>query len=487
MKIPPYSRNYTGIICYCISCPGEEEENSTCRLKEGAQCYAAVEEVFNPDINDYEPVYDAGCLGPDEQSTLQCEGDRVPSENYRSIKCCNFTDLCNKNLLSEYKPRTKITPPTLLEVNLSTAVIAFSIVFTVAVIISIMFLFYKYRKNNGSRKGLTKLSNKEPSKCNNNLHNFSHSSGSGDGQSLLTRRTIGREVRKEQFLGKGRFSEKWIVIWKEDRIVMKTFTTCEEEQWAREKSIYATGLNHVNVLGLIGSDHLKDGLRATFTYYCPNGSLHDYIKKHCLNDMEFLTLARSATNGVQILHKEIRGTCTRPSIVHRNITSKNFLVNEAGECVICDFEVALMESEKFDPKMDLRVGTPRYAAPEIVNETIHSFEGFKMADIYSLGLVLWEMCRRSVAVSQDYALPFADLLPKYPIMEDMKNIFATKKTVHEMLGIPITWEKDSILSTVTLIVKECTNENAKSRPTSVRISKYFSSWKTNEKKISMYQ
>lgn len=35
-------------------------------------------------------------------------------------------------------------------------------------------------------------------------------------------------------------------------------------------------------------------------------------------------------------------------------------------------------------------------APEILDETInmHSFESFKRADIYSLGLVFWELARR---------------------------------------------------------------------------------------------
>lgn len=38
----------------------------------------------------------------------------------------------------------------------------------------------------------------------------------------------------------------------------------------------------------------------------------------------------------------------------------------------------------------------RYMAPEILDETInmHSFESFKQADIYSLGLVFWELTRR---------------------------------------------------------------------------------------------
>lgn len=38
----------------------------------------------------------------------------------------------------------------------------------------------------------------------------------------------------------------------------------------------------------------------------------------------------------------------------------------------------------------------RYMAPEILDDTmnINNFESFKRADIYSLGLVYWEISRR---------------------------------------------------------------------------------------------
>jgi len=43
-----------------------------------------------------------------------------------------------------------------------------------------------------------------------------------------------------------------------------------------------------------------------------------------------------------------------------------------------------------------RVGTRRYMAPEVLDETIDGrhFESFKRADVYALGLVLWEVTRR---------------------------------------------------------------------------------------------
>ena len=44
-----------------------------------------------------------------------------------------------------------------------------------------------------------------------------------------------------------------------------------------------------------------------------------------------------------------------------------------------------------------RVGTKRYMAPEVLDNSINKdhFECFKRADIYSFGLVLWEISRRT--------------------------------------------------------------------------------------------
>lgn len=45
-----------------------------------------------------------------------------------------------------------------------------------------------------------------------------------------------------------------------------------------------------------------------------------------------------------------------------------------------------------------RVGTKRYMAPEVLDETIRVdvFESYKQTDIWALGLVFWEITRRTV-------------------------------------------------------------------------------------------
>ena len=58
-------------------------------------------------------------------------------------------------------------------------------------------------------------------------------------------------------------------------------------------------------------------------------------------------------------------------------------------------ECCCSETNEIDITANTRVGTRRYMAPEVLDERIDTrvFDNFKMADMYSLGLVFWEMCR----------------------------------------------------------------------------------------------
>lgn len=59
-------------------------------------------------------------------------------------------------------------------------------------------------------------------------------------------------------------------------------------------------------------------------------------------------------------------------------------------------------------KQNTRVGTRRYMAPEVLDGSLDvtSFEAFLKADIYSFGLVLWELSRRTVTGEKEVGPPF---------------------------------------------------------------------------------
>lgn len=70
-----------------------------------------------------------------------------------------------------------------------------------------------------------------------------------------------------------------------------------------------------------------------------------------------------------------------------------------GVCAIGDLGLAVRfdpELNEIDIPLNGKVGTKRYLAPEVLNDTIDMtvFESFKRADVYALGLVFWEICTR---------------------------------------------------------------------------------------------
>lgn len=60
-----------GLTCYCQGhCPNDNF-NGSCEARPYSQCFAAVEEVFNPDTGLAEPEYTYGCLPPEEKGLMQ--------------------------------------------------------------------------------------------------------------------------------------------------------------------------------------------------------------------------------------------------------------------------------------------------------------------------------------------------------------------------------------------------------------------------------
>ncbi len=60
-----------GLTCYCQGhCPNDHF-NGTCEARPLSQCFAAVEEVYNPDTGLPEPEYTYGCLPPEEKGLMQ--------------------------------------------------------------------------------------------------------------------------------------------------------------------------------------------------------------------------------------------------------------------------------------------------------------------------------------------------------------------------------------------------------------------------------
>lgn len=332
-----------------------------------------------------------------------------------------------------------------------------------------------------------------------NHPDLSSSFGSGSGYNSERRmnlRTIARQITLIECIGKGRFGEVHRGSFRGDNVAVKIFASRDEKSWSREMDIYRTALmRHENILGFIAADNKDKGNWTELwliTEYHELGSLYDFLSQNTINNYDMLIFAISIANGLTFLHSEIRGTsgtlnangnnyhCTsgyKPAIAHRDIKSKNVLVKSNMECCINDLGLAVRHDSRNDEverPPDHRVGTKRYMAPEVLDEKLNprSFDSYCKSDIYSFGLVLWEIASRTVNSSapivEEYRQPFYEFVAPDPTFEEMKKVVVVDRC---RPAVSRHWGNDEYLRVMEKVVQECWYHDPGARLTALRVKK----------------
>nr|UYR58228.1 thick veins 1 [Henosepilachna vigintioctopunctata] len=473
--------------CYCDGhCPNGEV-NGTCEIKPGGMCFASVEAVLGEDGNEY-PMWSYGCFPSGESGLMQCKGHLVPHLESKSIQCCDDVNECNRNLKPLYPERPTTEAPVFEQFDsLPYIVLLTSITACITIFLLVIAIIYKkYNRKDMQRKHNLYARNYQVKYPNMEVHGplsnlIDQSSGSGSGLPILVQRTIAKQIQMVRSVGKGRYGEVLLANWRGEQVAVKVFNTTEEQSWFRETEVYQTVLmRHDNILGFIAAD-IKGGSwpqMILITDYHERGSLYDHLQTHVLDSNSLLLMATSIASGLSHLHTEIFGTRGKPAIAHRDIKSKNILVKRNGECCIADFGLAvkyLSDTNEIDVPPNIRSGTRRYMAPEILDKSISlkNFEAHKMSDMYAFGLVLWEMSRRcitgdKITTADEYCVPYYDLVPSDPSFDDMLDVVCVKKLRPQ---IPLRWETDDTLLTMSKIMQECWHANPAVRLTALRVKK----------------
>ena len=216
-------------------------------------------------------------------------------------------------------------------------------------------------------------------------------------------RTIARQITLQFCVGRGRFGEVWKGRWRGEEVAVKIFSPKEESSWYREAEFYQTVLlRHDHILGFIAADIRGTGpdiQLLIITEYHKYGSLYDFLQNHTFDHRIMLRLAYTTISGLTYLHREINGMKGKPAIAHRDVKSKNILVKDNLTCAIGDLGLAVRlnpETRELEIGESLRLPTHRYMAPEVLDGTLETnhFDAYRVADLYSFGLVIWEIARR---------------------------------------------------------------------------------------------
>nr|QWX95815.1 TGFbeta receptor type I [Strongyloides stercoralis] len=412
--------------CFCNYvdhlCDGED----FCYKAKGAACFHSISIGEDEETKEVEMYHEYGCA-PLERgghgSHFTCNAYRSLSFAKTTIACCYEGNKCNLNITPlEPKINNSNTDKNILNIFYYKNGKSINILYIGLLIIIILFFtllcFYSLLKISLARLKLKKVNkfqelptNDLQKPFNNNFKGINEkeacndfTSGSGSLLASLNQRTIALDIRIDKMISKGRYGEVHRATYRGSYVAVKTFYTTVEDSWRNEKEIYLTEMfNHENILQFIAADICSvDSITKMLliTDYHSLGSLYDYLQNHNnLNLREGLSLAMTSACGLEHLHNKILGTGNnkKPEMAHRDIKSKNIIVKRQGVCCLADFGMALKnDGDTYLNCIKIKVGTRRYMAPELLNETLNpkNFECFKQSDIYSFSLVMWEIVRR---------------------------------------------------------------------------------------------
>jgi serine/threonine protein kinase len=168
------------------------------------------------------------------------------------------------------------------------------------------------------------------------------------------------------------------------------------ERFNREARVLAR-LSHPNIVGI--HDFGTAGPYCYLTMeYVDGVNLRQAMRTGGFKPAEALALVQEICSALQFAHEE--------GILHRDIKPENVLLDAKGRVKIADFGIAKLVGggAASDVTLTLRgsiLGTPHYMAPEQI-ETPGDVD--QRADIYSLGVVLYEMLTGELPIGR-FALP----------------------------------------------------------------------------------
>ncbi|KAF0690706.1 Aste57867_17916 [Aphanomyces stellatus] len=156
----------------------------------------------------------------------------------------------------------------------------------------------------------------------------------------------------------------------------------------------ASQLNHPNIVPFVGFTWSSVQDIAMITEFMPNGDLHKLLAK----EFKMPPAKRTLSWSVETLCNKLNMAANvidalaylhgfSPSIIHRDLKSKNILLGATFQAYVTDFGVSRQSSSDVDAVMTARVGTSAWIAPEVLRGEKYTHQ----ADMYSFGVLLAEL------------------------------------------------------------------------------------------------
>ncbi|KAJ8610386.1 hypothetical protein CTAYLR_003895 [Chrysophaeum taylorii] len=199
-----------------------------------------------------------------------------------------------------------------------------------------------------------------------------------------------RHIRWQRghMIGQGAFGRVYMALNLDtgELMAMKQLDTTavsSRERSALENEVsMMKGLRHPNIVRYVGVESSTETL-AIFLEYVPGGSLRSLLDRFGkLEEVVVRLYSRQILLGLEYLHSQ--------GIAHRDIKAANILVSNDGSVKLADFGASKRITVESLHATGAR-GSPLWMAPEVIKESAPRGQGWRKADVWSLGATIIEM------------------------------------------------------------------------------------------------
>jgi len=253
------------------------------------------------------------------------------------------------------------------------------------------------------------------------------------------------DIELHHKIGGGSFSEIFIGTWKGTKVAVKKLLCQNFSKKAIQEFKYYAGLmrdlNHPNVLKLFCAVSEPPNM-CLIVELMDRGSLYDVLQ----NKEEKMPFSRITQIGYDVAVGMRYLNSRTPPILHNDLKSSNVLIDK-WNVRVADFGMSRVKSET-QSRNKLGGGVINWVAPEILN----GCENTQKSDVYSYGMILWELITREV--------PFAGL--KERTISSMVADNGDRPNIPA--DTPETWKK---------LIQWCWQQEPEKRPIFTDIVKYY--------------
>ncbi|KAF9559821.1 hypothetical protein EC968_006478 [Mortierella alpina] len=184
--------------------------------------------------------------------------------------------------------------------------------------------------------------------------------------------------------------------WRGMRVAVKVLFNPAD--FIQEVGIHKLVQDSENIVKFYGITRMKGtGDYGMVLQFAGKGSLRDYLSRHfkTLDWSNKMRLARDVAAGISFIHED--------NICHHDLHSRNVLIDQSGRALITDFGLS-----RYVNHANSNNGV-RGVVPYISPERLRNAPFDHSSDVYSLGVIMWELTSGHPPFDQDgenFMLPF---------------------------------------------------------------------------------